>query len=114
MDYDNYLSEYDEDLKVGDIIVYDNSVGGNTAYCFLKIVSFVKNTTIPRVVPLECVNTETVHNIEDSRYITTPGKPTTAISQTVNKTKDGFCTWKKCRLELYNPDRKYWCIRYKN
>jgi len=121
MDYDNYLSEYDEDLKAGDILVYDNGVGGNASYHFLKIVSFVKNSTTPHVVPLVSVATEENRDILTDTYTSkvTPGLPTRAVAQHVNKTKNGFFTWKKdclrpCFLELYNPEKEYRCIHHYN
>lgn len=119
MEHDNYLSEYDEDLKAGDILVYDNGLGGSSSIHFLKIVSFVPKTKTPRVVPLINVYSDEKLGVFDREYTVTPGKPKSAISYVLNKTKGGLYTWKKdclrpCHLELYNPERKYKCIHYEN
>lgn len=121
MDYDNYVSENGGQIQLGNIFVYDNGVGGNTSYCFLQVVSFVRHSSTPRVIPLESVTTDEKRDMVTDRYTYTvsPGQQFNTVARALNKNKDGFYTWKKeclrpCRLRLYNPEKKYDCIHHYN
>ena len=102
-------------LNVGDILVYNAGIGGNTSYGFLRVTSFTKSNT-PRVVPITGIRTnETSSSLLDNLECdVAPNLNSTILmdlQSPLSQNQQGFWQYKNLnrssQLHMYDPNKVY-------
>lgn len=104
--------------KVGDVLVYDRSIGGSTQYAFLKITSFTKSGN-PRVVHLKATGKIEYFNMGDTSEgnVVPTNEPIDLIDKPLRKRDDGYYIiehGKKSLVTPYDKTQTYRNIHYHN
>ena len=102
-------------LKVGDVLVYDAGLGGNTSYGFLRVTSFTKSNT-PRVVPITGIRTNETSSsqLDNLECDVAPDLNSTILmdlQSPLSHNQQGFWQYKNLnrssQLQMYDPTKVY-------